>query len=268
MTEEQLQLLRSLRPHGQDEHEVGVAEARAAADHAGLSDHLDDELQTDLAMRSALGKIEPPDGLEDALKNAMRAARNTCEPPAELRESVISAIRHTRSPQPIARHSRRSWLGLGAGIAASIAIGGKWWWDFRAFTLDRFTREFTAVTRYGISLALMSMDKVAVEEWLIANHAPRLKALPKKLDALPRKGCHLYDIDGNPVSLECFLLPEMQQLHLYSTPSAGLMNPPPAGAPVKIVRDGDLTLATWAQEEQTLLLISHESPELILDLVG
>ena len=81
MTEEQLQLLRSLRPHGQDEHEVGVPEARAAAEDAGLTVHLDDERQTDLAMRDALGQVEQPAGLEDALRIAMRTA-SASRPPS------------------------------------------------------------------------------------------------------------------------------------------------------------------------------------------
>jgi hypothetical protein len=103
---------------------------------------------------------------------------------------------------------------------------------------------------------------------LAAKSAPRLVALPPKLNELSRKGCHLYDVEGRPVSLECFLLPEMQQLHLYTTPSAGLVTSPPAGAGVAITRDGDLTLATWAAEGQTLLLVSHEAPELVRSLIG
>lgn len=268
MTEEQLQLLRSLRPQGQDEHEVGVPEARAAAEHAGFTAHLDAERENDLAMRGALSQVEPPAGLEDALRNAMRAARGIGEPPAELRESVLAAVRVPRPPVPTARQSRRRWLGWGVGIAASLAVGGKWWWETQAFTLRRLTGELTAITRKGISLSLMSMDKAAVGEWLTANNAPRLAVLPAKLNELPRKGCHLYDIEGRRVSLECFLLPEMQQLHLYTTPSAGLVNPPASGAGVKITRDGDLTLAIWAADGQTLLLVSHESPELVRGLIA
>jgi len=268
MTEEQLQLLRSLRPQGQDEHEAGVPEARAAAEDAGLAVHLDDERQTDLAMRGALSQVEPAAGFDDALRIAMRAARGIGEPPAELRESVLSAVRLSRPPASVARHSRRRWLGWGAGIAASLALGGKWWWETQAFTLGRLTNELTAITRKGISLTLMSMDKTAVAEWLSANNAPRLAVLPAKLNALPRKGCHLYDIEGRPVSLECFMLPEMQQLHLYTTPSAGLVNPPASGAAAEITRDGDLTLAIWAREGQTMLLVSHESPELVRSLIG
>ena len=270
MTEEQLQLLRSLRPLGQDDHDAGVPEARAAAEDAGVSIHLDDERQTDIAMRTALGQIEPPAGLEDALRTAMRAARGIGEPPVELRESVLSAVRHSQTPEPVAaaRMNRRRWLGWGAGIAASLAVGGKWWWDTRAFTVRKLSRELTAITRKGISLSLMSMDKVAVGNWLKSNNAPRIDLLPEKLDALGRKGCNLYDIAGHPVSLECFLLPDMQQLHLYCTPSSGLVDPPTAGIPAEFTSDGDLTLAIWATGEQTLLLVSRESAALVRGLIG
>ncbi len=269
MTEEQLHLLRSLRPLGQDDHEAGVPEARAAAENAGVSIHLDDERQTDLAMRTALGQIEPPAGLEDAMRAAMRAARGSGEPPAELRESVLSAVRLPKTPEPVSagRMSRRRWLGWGTGIAASLAVGGKWWWDTQAFTVRRLTREVTAITRKGISLSLMSMDKGAVGDWLKSNNAPRIDVLPEKLDALGRKGCHLYEIEGHSVSLECFLLPDMRQLHLYTTPSSGLVNPPTPGTAPEFTRDGDLTLATWAKGGQTLLLVSHESAELVRTLI-
>ena len=268
MNEEQLQLLRSLRPQGQDEHEAGVSEARAAAESAGLAVHLEDERQSDLAMRAALGQIEPPANLEDSLRNAMRAARGIAEPPAELREAVLSAVRITRTPVAVDRQSRRNFLGWGVGIAASLAIGGKWWWETQAFTLGKLTRELTAITRRGITLTLMSMDKAVVADWLTENKAPRLKTLPAKLDTLPRKGCNLYDIKGHAVSLECFLLPEMKQLHLYSTPSSGLLNPPASGGVPEFSQEGDLTIAIWAEEKNTLLLVSHEPPELVRSLIG
>ncbi len=268
MTEEQLQLLRSLRPHGQDEHELGVPEARAAADSSGITVHLDDERQTDLAMRDALGQIEPPAGLEDALRIAMRAARGIGEPPEDLRESVLSAVRLPRTAVAEERQSRRRWLGWGAGIAASLAVGGKWWWETQAFTLGKLTRQLTAITRQGISLSLMSMDRTEVGAWLLANRAPRIDGLPPKLDALVRKGCHLYEIENRRVSLECFLLPDMKQLHLYSTQSEGLVNPPSPEITAKISQDADLTLAVWATRGRTLLLVSHESPELVRSLLG
>ncbi len=221
-------------------------------------------------MRAALHQIEPPVGLEEATRMAMRAARGHGEPPVELRQSVLSAVRLPKPPEPIFawQVSRRRWLGWGIGMAASVAVGGKWWWDTQAFTVGKLTRELTAITRRGISLSLMSMDKAAVMDWLEINNAPRIRELPEKLDALTRKGCHLYQISGRPVSLECFLLPDMRQLHLYTTPSSGIVNPPTPRAAPEFTRDGDLTLATWATAEQTLLLVSHESPELLRPLIS
>lgn len=270
MTEEQLQLLRSLRPHGQDDDEPGVAEARAAAEKAEISVHLDDERQTDLSMRATLGQIQPPAGLEDAIIKSMRAARGIGEPTLALRESILEAVRQPQGSDAVSRAkiSRRYVLGWGAGIAASLAIGAKWWWDTQAFTLRKLTLELTAITRQGITLKLMSMDKVAVREWLQTSKAPHVKVLPEQLHALGRKGCSLYEIQGHPVSLECFLLPDMRQLHLYTTPSSALVNPPPADASVRFTSDGDLTLAIWTAEDHTLLLVSHESPGLIRSLIS
>jgi hypothetical protein len=70
----------------------------------------------------------------------------------------------SRLPVEAAWHSRRRWLGWGAGIVASLAVGGKWWWETQAFTLRRLTGALTAITREGITLDLMSMDKDVVGE--------------------------------------------------------------------------------------------------------
>lgn len=268
MNEEQYQLLRSLRLDGQDDQEPGVAEARRAAVAAGLTDDLVAMRQSDLAMRSALAEIAPPAELALSLQAAMREALHPSTSDEVADGENGNLLLQVEEQRSVAKFSRRKWLGVGAGLAASCAIGGKLWWDLQAFTLDRFTREIVSITRRGISLALMSMDKVVVQEWLVAKDAPRLRTLPVKLDALPRKGCQLYDVAGKTVSLECFLTPEMKLLHFFSIQSASLMNPPATGLGVRISRDGDLTLATWAREQQTLLLISHESPEFILEILS
>jgi hypothetical protein len=269
MTEEQYHLLRSLRPLGQDDQEIGVPEARAAAESAGASVNLDHERQIDIALRTSLAQVEPPAGLDHAIRNAMLAARGIAEPPVDLRESVLSSVRVTTASELTsdAKMTRRRLLGWGFGIAASLAIAGKWWFDTQAFTVSKLKRELTSITRKGISLGLMSMDKVAVQDWLKSNSAPRSNVLPEKLDALGRKGCQLYNIDGHSVSLECFLLPNMKLLHLFCTPSSGLVNPPTAGAAAELASDGDLTLAIWNKGGQTLLLISHEPAELVRELI-
>ena len=56
------------------------------------------------------------------------------------------------------------------GIAASLAVGDKWWWETQAFTLRRLTGELTAITRKGISLSLMSMGTLSPNTSKVSQH--------------------------------------------------------------------------------------------------
>ena len=256
MTEEQLQLLRAARLSGQDEHDADVAAARAAAaEDPALLAQLEEERQLDEAMRQSLREEEPPAGLEAALLAAMRAARSPAAP----------------EPTNILRpeFTRRAWLGWASAAAATIAIGTGWWWrEAHAFTMRTLTEALAAITKKGVTLSLMSMNTAEVADWLRTHKAPRADALPAALNALGRKGCHLYDIAGHPVSLECFLLPGMRELHLFSTPAAALADAPADGAAAQLKEDAGRTLATWAHGSQTMLLFSQETPDTIRTLLS
>ncbi len=269
MNDEQLNLLRSTRPSGQDEHEADVVAARAAAAlQTGLSARLDEERQTDLAMQQALRSVEPPAGFETAMLTAMRAARGLTEPPAALRETVLTAVQMP-SPPVVAGPglSRRRWLGLGAAAAAAALAGGWWWRENHAFSLRRLSRTLAAITKEGVTLSLMSMDTAAVTSWLREHQAPRPDALPEKFATLGRKGCHIYTIEGHQVSLECLLLSGMRELHLFCTPAAGLIGAPGDGAAPQLSRVAGRTLATWTRGPQTMLLLSQALPEEIQALL-
>ena len=266
MNEEQLQLLRAARLSGQDEARADVAAARAAAaEEPELAALLEAERAADFSMREALQSVEPPAGLADSLFTAMRAARGLAEPPAALRESVLSAVRR---PAP-AVATRRAWLGWGLAAAASVAAGGVWWWrKAHAFTVEHLSDAIAALTKNGVTLSLMSMDPAVVSAWLVEKKAPRPDSLPAALDALPRKGCHLYDIEGRAVSLICLLLPGMRELHLFSTPSSELSDPPAPGQPAILRRHAGRTLAVWSRGATTHLMFADEPPAVIEPLLA
>lgn len=277
MTEEQLQLLRAARPDGQDDDDPVVAEAREAAARAGDAGlvWLESERAVDLKMKSSLGQVEPPPGLEASLFTAMRAARGTAVLPEDLRESVLASVRN-----PVARPSvaplenmgsisRRRWLGWTTAAAAAAAFGGVWVWRrSTAIPMTDLTSALAVITAKGVKLGLMSPEKSAIAAWLREHRAPRLGVFPVKLDGLERKGCQIYDIQSHAVSLECLLLPGMRELHLYCSASSGLAGTPASGAPPEVRFYDDLTLATWSQADRTLWLFSHESPDLIRELLG
>ncbi len=262
MNSDQYHLLRAARPSGEDEHEAAMVSAReaAAADPALLA-QLEQERTMDLAMGAALQQASPPPGLEAALLTAMRAARHEALPPDSLQESVLAAVRGSAAPARANTRSfsRRRWLGWGTA-AAAVTIASTWWWRSFAFTMHRLSQELAAISNKGVQLSLMSMDPAAISAWLDEAKAPRPGTLPDKLQELPRKGCHLYQIARHPVSLECFLLPGMKELHLFCTPAAGLLDPPREGVSPQLSKVGGLTLATWTRGGQAILLFSHESP--------
>lgn len=271
MTEDQLKLLRSARPSGKDEHDPAVAEAREAAARMGdeVVTRLAAEKQADLEMQASLRNVQPPPGLETSILTAMRAARGIGEPPEGLKDTVLTAVRQPPVvEEKVIPISRRRWLGQFAAAAAVVTAGGFLTWRrFGAFSVDSLTEELVEMTRNGISLALMSPDKDAVAAWLRENKAPRLKELPTRLDELGRKGCQLFEIDGHPVSLECLLLADMSQLHLYSTPLADLAGTPSNGAPAELRYLDGFTVATWAREDQMLVMLSHEPQDFIRGLL-
>ena len=109
----------------------------------------------------------------------------------------------------------------------------------------------------------MSMDRAEVVGWLTSRKAPRAGRIPGGLDALPRKGCHIYQIDGRQISLECFLLPEMRELHVFTTPASDFKNLPPDGAePILKTIDG-LTAALWQRDGQVVALITDQPAEAV-----
>lgn len=271
MNKDQYHLLRAARSSGQDEHESAMVSAReeAAADPALLA-QLEREKAMDLAMRAALQQSNPPPGFESSLLIAMRAAHSEAIPPESLHQSVLEAVRLpvTRSRPPDRSFSRRQWLGFGTAAAAAVTIASTWWWRSVAFSMYRLSRELAVISNQGVQLSLMSMDPVAISTWLDQAKAPRPGTLPDQLQKLPRKGCHLYQIDQHPVSLECFLLPGMRELHLFCTPAAGLLDPPREGDRPQLSTVRGLTLATWTKARQTILLLSHEPAGSIQSLLS
>lgn len=271
MNQEQYHLLRAARPSGADEHDPAVVAARAAAAaHPGMAEQLAGERALDVAMGKALHRAEPPPGFEAALLTAMRAARGAAEPPAFLEKTVLGAMQipMVSDQSNVVPFRRRAWLGWGAAAAAALAAGAFQWWRTAAFSMHRLSRELATISEGGVRLSLMSMDPAAINGWLGYYKAPRPGPLPDKLAALPRKGCHLYEIDGHPVSLECFLLPGMRELHLFCTPAAALLDPPPEGAPPGLRTVEGRTLATWTRGGSVALLFSQESTIAIGELLA
>ena len=243
-------MLRAARPSGQDDDDARIRAAREAADPALLAE-IEEERAFDDAVARDLRSNEPPPGFEEQLIAAMRAAREKPTP------AVV----------PAARVTRRAWIGWAA--AASVVGGaGAWWWTVgRATRFDDLVDQLARISKDGIELSLMSMDRVEVGDWLSQAGAPRTASLPDSLDVLPRKGCHLYDIEGRPVSLECFLLPGMRQLHLFTTVSRGLRGAPDDPGS-RIASVNGLTAGSWTHDGKTMILLSEETPATIAELLA
>lgn len=243
-------VLRAARPSGKDDDDAQIRAAREAADPALLAE-LAEERVFDESVAADLRSNEPPADFEEQLIAAMRAAR------AQPSLTVV----------PPARLTRRSWIGWAA--AASLAGGaGTWWLTVgRGTRFDDLVDRLAKISKDGVTLSLMSMDRLEVGIWLRKAGAPRTASLPESLHVLPRKGCHLYDIDGRPVSLECFLLPGMRELHLFTTATRGLRGAPNDQAS-RIATAGGLTAGSWTRDGKTMILLSEESSATITDLLA
>lgn len=236
------QIARAARPSGQDDADPEIVEARdALSKYPEILKALEAERREDLKIASEYREMELPDALEDRLIGALREAR---------REAGSSEVKIVR-----ASFSRRAWLGS-AAAALAFAAGGGLWWRSRMLPLDQLVDRLAKESRQGVKLSLMSMQTDEVVEWLEERDAPRAESLPPKLEALGRKGCHIYDIEGHRVSLECFLLPGMRELHLFTTPSSGLRGEPATEDGLLFRTEGELTAALWSQGAQTMLLFS------------
>lgn len=243
-------IARAARPSGVDDHDPEVAKALAELrEDPDLLAELEEERQFDQRVAMEVQSQEPPEDLEDILLNTLRATRQE-----ERQQDASTPSSNNRGL------SRRSWMALAA--SAVVSAGAAFWFHGRSLLkLDELTRRLVTISKKGVILSVMSMDTSEVVGWLKKNDAPRATSLPSKLDALGRKGCHIYDIEGNRVSLECFLLPGMREIHLFTTPSSGLSGEPSAGAsPLFEKRDG-LTAAIWSDDVQTMILLTDSAPD-------
>ncbi|MFN0125309.1 MAG: hypothetical protein ACKV19_01325 [Verrucomicrobiales bacterium] len=267
MNEEFRQRLRAARPSGQDERDPDVSEAReAAADDPAEVAALEQERVADVHFARALQSAPIPPDLEARVRAAVRAVQKAETSPSEPDQSALPArFPAAQSVGP----TRRRWLAWAGAAAAVTAAGLAWWrrWPAR-LTLDRLATELAAISTRGVTLSLMTMDRAAIATWMRDQSAPRADTLPSKLDALGRKGCHLYTVAGHPVSLECFMWPDGEVLHLFSTESDRLVDPPLAGAPAREVIAPDHAALTWAEGRWTLMLLGHRPIEEIQALLG
>ncbi|MGI9244145.1 MAG: hypothetical protein ACR2RV_25330 [Verrucomicrobiales bacterium] len=247
-------IARAARPSGKDDHEPEIKAAlEALVDHPELAAELAAERSDDLQISESVRGIEPPADLEERLLATLRSAR---------------ASQSAASGEPDARRfTRRHWLGAAAAAIATSAAGAFWWSQNRRLPIDRLVSDLAQISRDGVTLSVMSMETEEVVGWLVANDAPRATSLPPDLDALGRKGCHIYDIDGLRVSLECFLLPGMLELHLFTTPSEKLSGSPTPSEGKIVRQEGDLTAAIWSQGENTMILVTGAAQDTVGELV-
>ncbi|MGB6222365.1 hypothetical protein [Haloferula sp.] len=248
-------LARAASPSGKDDHDPEIAAAHEAiAADPELAAELTAERGADLAISESLRATEPPPELEEQLLSTLRETRR-----AAVAANIVEA--------PPNAFSRRHWLGMAAAAALTTGIAYTWHRS-KQLPLSRLVATLANYSIEGVTLSLMSMEKEEVVDWLVSNQAPRASTLPPALDALGRKGCHIYDIEGHRVSLECFLLPGMREIHLFTTPTAGLSGAPSDGSQPKLSSIDSLTSAVWSQGENTMILLTSEPVEMTRSLLG
>ncbi|MGB8169158.1 MAG: hypothetical protein WCF18_16800, partial [Chthoniobacteraceae bacterium] len=149
------------------------------------------------------------------------------------------------------------------------SAGTQLWLDREGrLTLDWLTARLLTIAREGVRLSLVTTERAEVRAWMQRAEAPHAASLPAKLDALPRKGCHLYDIDAHPVSLECFMLANGDVMHLFTIPTSHLRDAPGRNAPPQVAAHEGFNVATWARDGKALIFLSSEPIETIRALLS
>lgn len=232
-------LLGACRPNGADANDPEFAEAMAlAGSDAELKAWFEDQRRFDSAIAARLQSVPPPAGLRSRILTGGRVSR----------------------PEPWFT-ARRLWAiaamvmmfaGLGVWYSAGLRANSGGWEDQSLAALSQLVsgqENFDA----------KSPNVADLQQWLRANGAPTVGALPASLLRFASLGCKTISWNGRPISIICFHGPGGELVHLAMTERAGLENPPPNGHPVYGTRDGWQT-AAWSQGEMAMMLIT-KAPE-------
>jgi hypothetical protein len=149
---------------------------------------------------------------------------------------------------------RRPWLALAAALVACAVLFAVWMapkppTDFSAY--ERDMTEF--LTSELDSLDFLNPDVLQVQHWLAERHSHGDLVVPAGLSGGRSIGCRILDWQGRKVTLVCFLLGGVREVHLFVIDQSDLIHPPIGSRPV-FRNDGSWTTAAWSEQGKTYLV--------------
>jgi hypothetical protein len=188
--------------------------------------------------------------------------------PEDLRATIFASrkIEQIR-PQPILPPA---WLAIAAAVAVLCAIGSQQWFKSHG-PLPREEYIAKVLPLLGSddhtpSLGMTSSDQKAVMAWLRDRNAP-VGPLPDKMTSLATAGCQEYHVNGNSISVICFMTPSGGVAHLFIVPKSALLDPPPEGSPDMRKNEDGWTTASWSDKRMSYVLATQGGPEFLKELL-
>ncbi len=285
-------ILGSFRPDGADAGDADFTDALAlVAGDRELGDWLAHEREFDAAFSAALGSVVVPENLreqilgavagdrgdfpqaDDACDAAMIGAVASIQPPPGLRTQLLAALRHSDAVESVgAKVVRPIWKRLAVPLAAAAGVA-------LAFLVTRGPEpEKVAgngllavdVVRAGFirtyespifSLDVKQDNHRDLFAYLRENSLPCPCDLPPGLEQVRGIGCRELLIDGKRGSLICFDEQENGVVHLIVFNREDVSGEVPDASRPLLAQHGDWATASWADEDDFMMLIGHTSPE-------
>ena len=206
----------------------------------------------DPQMADALREVEGDPELaswlekESAFDEALRARLSKVEPPQGLKEAVLAS-----TPETVPAPSGSRWMPLAcaAALALLATVAAVWLWpQGPESTFAAFRSEMVEVAASPIRFDYASTDPRALQRWLNTRTGTGSLTLPEAMKSLSGLGCREFKWRGHSVALLCFRVGEGQALHVFVLPRGALADAPEEG-PARFTASGERHTAAWRQGE-------------------
>ena len=244
------QILLAYRPWATTAQDPEMVEALALCrGDAELANWFEAHCAAQLAIRSSLKKIKPPEA---------------------FREQIISEVGAQLRP---AWYRRPAFVAVAALIVTVIAITsiitsvlpGKVSREEINFATYRTRMIRSAVKSYGMDVE--TNDVTQIRNYLAQNKSHADYAVPAKLDEKSTVGCALLNWQGKPVAMICYrtgrplAAGSKSDMFLFVADSKDVPDSPQESAP-QFSQVGSLATASWSQNGKVYVLAALDEAEL------
>lgn len=224
---------------------------------------IDDPYEADVAAALVMAQSDPELGSwfeqQCAVHASTRQKFKQIEVPDELKELIISGRKRRTS---LWWQSPVVWAAA-AAIIICLVIFPQRRRETPTFEAYRSRMVRTAMGNYP--MPFLTNDLAAIRSYLTTNNAHGDYTLPPSLAKMPGMGCLILTFHTRPVSLICFDAGPGKDVFLFVINGAGLANAPAAHR--QIVKQGNLTTASWTDRDKTYILATKGDEQFLRTLL-